>query len=363
MKIAQIAPLYEAVPPRLYGGTERVVAWLAQALVRLGHEVTLFASSDSVAPVRLVGMRRQALRLDAAPLKSELASHLVLLDEVRRRAGEFDVLHFHTDMLHFPLFDDLAGRTLTTVHGRLDIPDLPAVYRRWHAFPLASISDRQRAPLPDAHWHGTVHHGIDPAPLPLQRRPTGGYLAFLGRASPEKGLERAIATATSAGLALRIAAKVDPVDQPYFERCVRPLLQHPLVEFIGEIGDADKAAFLGQACGLLFPVAWPEPFGLVMLEAMACGTPVIGWRRGAVPEVLEDGVSGCIVDDDSQAVAAVRRALRLDRSRVRAAFDRRFTAGAMAQAYVALYRTLPAFARQAGGRGTPATAGASWDGR
>ena len=346
MKIAQIAPLYEAVPPRLYGGTERVVAHLANALVDLGHEVTLFASADTRTRAELAPMRAQALRLDPAPLKSDLASHLHMLGELRQRAHEFDVLHFHVDLLHFPFFEHMAARTLTTLHGRLDIADLPGAYMRWKQYPLVSISRHQRKPLPFANWFATIAHGIDPAPYAFSPEP-GGYLAFLGRISPEKRPDRAIAIATRAGVPLRIAAKVDAADARYFEQEIRPLLDNPLVEFIGEIGDGDKAAFLGGARALLFPIDWPEPFGLVMIEAMACGTPVIGWRCGSVPEVIEHGVSGLIVDDEAQAVEAVHAVGALDRRRVRQAFDLRYSAHAMASAYVAQY------ARLAGGSVLP----------
>ncbi|WP_459618352.1 glycosyltransferase family 4 protein [Bordetella sp. 2513F-2] len=340
MKIAQIAPLYEAVPPRLYGGTERVVAHLTDALVALGHDVTLFASGDTCTRGRLVPVRDQALRLDPAPLKSDVASHLAMLYEVRARAAEFDVLHFHVDLLHFPLFEEMAGRTLTTLHGRLDLKDLPEAYRRWPDYPLVSISESQREPLPSANWIGTVHHGMDPAPYRPPARPRGDYLAFLGRISPEKRPDRAIMIARQAGMPLKIAAKVDAADQAYFRQAIEPLLDDPLVEFIGEIGDHQKSEFLGNARALLFPIDWPEPFGLVMIEAMACGTPVIAWRQGSVPEVLEEGVTGFIVDDIEQAAAAVERAGWLDRRRVRSVFERRFTATAMAGRYLRLYRQL-----------------------
>jgi len=339
MKIAQIAPLYEAVPPRFYGGTERVVAHLANALADLGHEVTLFACADARSRAKVVPMRAQALRLDPAPLKSDLASHLTMLHEVRRRAGEFDVLHFHVDLVHFPFFEDMAERTLTTLHGRLDIADLPEAYMRWNRYPLASISRHQRRPLPFANWLANVPHGIDEAAYAFGQG-TGGYLAFLGRISPEKRPDRAISIARKAGLPLRIAAKVDPADRHYFEQEIRRLLDDPLVDFIGEIGDEDKAAFLGGARALLFPIDWPEPFGLVMIEAMACGTPVIGWRCGSVPEIVEDGVSGVIVESEAQAVAAVHEIDRLDRRLVRQAFDSRFSARAMAKAYLELYARL-----------------------
>jgi glycosyltransferase involved in cell wall biosynthesis len=341
MRIAQVSPLYEAVPPRLYGGTERVVAHLTDALVALGHDVTLFASGDAATAARTVAIRPQALRLDPAPLKSDLAAHLSLLHEVRLRADEFDVLHFHTDLLHFPLFQDIAERTVTTLHGRLDILDLSEAYRRFPQFPLVSISAHQRLPLPQAHWIATVHHGLhDGGPRDASPAPDGGYLAFLGRISPEKRPDRAIAIAKAAGVPLRIAAKVDEADRVYFERDIRPLLDHPLIEFIGEIGDAQKGRFLGQARALLFPIDWPEPFGLVMIEAMACGTPVIAWRFGSVPEIVDDGVSGFIVESLGEAVAAVARVASMDRASVRATFERRFTARTMANRYAQIYGRL-----------------------
>jgi len=336
MKIAQVAPLYESVPPRLYGGTERVVAHLTDALVDLGHEVTLFSSADADTKATLVPVRPQAIRLDPAPLKSDLAAHLTMLNEVRRLKSQFDLIHFHTDMVHFPLFEDIAPRTITTLHGRLDLKDLPEVYRRWPKFPLVSISDSQRLDLPFANWVGTVHHGMPEALYEFSPR-ADGYLAFLGRISPEKGPDRAIAIAKRLGMRLKIAAKVDHADTAYFEAEIRPLLDHPLIEFIGEIGDADKSAFLGGAEALLFPIMWPEPFGLVMIEAMACGTPVVAYRYGSAPEVIDDGVTGFLVDNEDQAVAAVDRAQALDRKLVRRRFDRRFSAVAMARGYLDLY--------------------------
>lgn len=337
MKIAQIAPLYEAVPPRLYGGTERVVAHLAEALVELGHQVTLFAAADAQTSANLVPVRERALRLDPAPLKSDLASHLRLMDEVRARADEFDILHFHVDLLHFPFFEDIAERTLTTLHGRLDLNDLGEVYRRWHRYPLVSISHDQRGPLAFANWCDTIHHGLNSSAYRFHAEGHGGYLAFLGRISPEKRPDRAIAIARRVGLPLKIAAKVDSADRKYFEQDIRPLLDHPLVEFIGEIGDADKSDFLGNARALLFPIDWPEPFGLVMIEAMACGTPVIAWRCGSVPEIVEHGVNGFIVDSEDAAAAAVDQLQQLDRSRVRDVFEQRFSALAMARRYLELY--------------------------
>ena len=340
MKIAQIAPLYESVPPRLYGGTERVVAHLCNALVDLGHDVTLFASAEARTRARQVPVRDQALRLDEAPLKSDLAAHLAMLYEVRRRCRQFDVLHFHVDMLHFPMFEPHAHKTVTTLHGRLDIKDLPQFYARWPQFGLVSISDAQRRPLPGAGWLETVPHGVPPELLRFQARACGGYLAFLGRISPEKRPDLAIRLARAAGVPLKIAAKVDPVDVQYFERAVKPLLDDPLVEFVGEIGDERKQDFLGNAIALLFPIDWPEPFGLAMIEAMACGTPVIAWNRGAVPEVIQTGESGFVVNSETEALEAIARAPGLDRRAVRAAFERSFTATVMANGYLDVYQRL-----------------------
>ena len=339
MKIAQVAPLYEAVPPKLYGGTERVVAHLTDALVELGHDVTLFASADAQTKARLVPVRDQAIRLDPTLLKSDLAAHLSTLSEVRRRAEAFDVIHFHTDMIHFPFFDTMAGKTVTTLHGRLDLKDLASVYQRWPQFPLVSISDDQRRPLPFANWAATVQHGMNASLYAFQPR-SEGYLAFLGRISPEKRPDRAIAIAIASGKPLKIAAKVDAADKAYFEARIEPLLAHPLVEFIGEIGDHEKSAFLGGADALLFPIDWPEPFGLVMIEAMACGAPVIAYACGSVPEVIEDGLTGFIVREDGEAVAAVARLPELDRSVIRARFEQRFSATAMARRYLNLYGQL-----------------------
>jgi glycosyltransferase involved in cell wall biosynthesis len=339
MKIAQVTPLYEAVPPRLYGGTERVVAHLTDALVELGHEVTLFASADAVTKAKLVPVRDQAIRLDPAPLKSDLAAHLSLLSEVRRRADQFDVIHFHTDMIHFPFFDTQARRTVTTLHGRLDLKDLAGVYQRWPQFPLVSISDDQRRPLPFANWAATVQHGVA-AELYAFSPQSQGYLAFLGRISPEKRPDRAIAIAKATGRPLKIAAKVDAADRTYFEEEIEPLLNHPLIEFIGEIGDGEKSTFLGGAEALLFPIDWPEPFGLVMIEAMACGAPVIAYACGSVPEVVEDGLTGFIVRDHAGAVAAVARLPELDRRAIRRRFVERFSATAMASRYIELYGRL-----------------------
>ena len=340
MKIAQISPLYEAVPPKLYGGTERVVAWLCDALVEAGHDVTLFASAEAQTRATLVPVRDQAIRLDPAVLKSDLAAHMSMLHEVRARMHEFDVLHFHVDMIHFPFFEECADRTLTTLHGRLDLKDLPVAYRRWRQFPLASISQDQRTPLRNANWMGTVHHGMPASLCRFNPAPSGDYLAFLGRISPEKRADRAIAIARRVGLPLKIAAKIDPQDKAYYEREIEPLLGHANVEFVGEINDAQKPDFLGNARALLFPIDWPEPFGIVMIEAMACGTPVVAWNCGSVPEVVDEHVTGRIVDNEDDAVMATREVIGYDRAAVRAVFERRFTADVMAQRYVQLYDQL-----------------------
>jgi glycosyltransferase involved in cell wall biosynthesis len=339
MRIAQIAPLIESVPPRLYGGTERIVSYLTEELVGQGHEVTLFASGDSLTTAELVPCSERALRLEPT-VRDPLPYYMVMLDRVRRRAQEFDVLHFHIDYLHFPLFREIAARTLTTQHGRLDLPDLPVAYRAFREFPLVSISDDQRGPCPDWNWLRTVYHGLPRDLYPFSPRPQGGYLAFLGRICPEKRPDQAIEIARRTGLPLKIAAKVDRVDQAYFDAVIRPLLRDPLIEFVGEIGEQDKAAFLGGALALLFPIDWPEPFGLVMIEAMACGTPVIAYRRGSVAEVIEDGWTGFMVDDVAGAVAAVAELERLDRGTIRARFERRFTAQRMATDYVLAYDAL-----------------------
>jgi glycosyltransferase involved in cell wall biosynthesis len=336
LKIAQIAPLIEAVPPRLYGGTERVVSNLADSLVDLGQDVTLFASGDARTRARLVAVRKRAIRLDPAPLKSELAAHLSMLHEVRRRADEFDVLHFHLDLLHFPLLENVARRTLTTLHGRLDYADFPEAYRRWHEYPLVSISFAQRKPLPFANWIATVHHGI-PDDLFTFSPAHRGYLAFVGRISPEKRIDRAIEIAQRAGIPLKIAAKVDPVDAIYFRTEIKPLLGRPGVEYLGEIDDAGKNELLGGALALLFPIDWPEPFGLVMIEAMACGTPTIAWDAGSSREVIDEGVSGLVVRSIEEAIDAVRLADSLRRSGVREMFERRFSATTMSKNYLRLY--------------------------
>jgi glycosyltransferase involved in cell wall biosynthesis len=338
MKIAQIAPLVESVPPPLYGGTERVVSWLTEELVGLGHDVTLFASGDSVTAAELDAVVPRALRL--CGIHNANPCNMILLDHVASRAHEFDVLHFHIDFFHYPLFRRIAGKTLTTLHGRQDLPELPDVYRAFPHMPLVSISNHQRKPVPPVNWMGTVYHGL-PEGLHRPGAGAGGYLAFLGRICPDKGPLEAIEIARRAGMAIKIAAKIDPVDRAYFEGQVRPVLDaSPHVEYIGEITDADKSRFLGDAVALLFPICWPEPFGLVMIEAMACATPVIAYAAGSVPEVIEDGLTGFVVNGVDEAAAAARRAGRLFRPSIRARFEERFSARAMACEYVNIYRRL-----------------------
>jgi glycosyltransferase involved in cell wall biosynthesis len=340
MKIAQIAPLAESVPPKLYGGTERIVSYLTEELVAQGHDVTLFASGDSMTTAKLIPCSDVALRLSPS-VRDHLPYQIVMLEEIRRRAHDFDVLHFHIDLLHFPLIRDFSNRTVTTLHGRLDLPDLEPFYTAFPDIPLVSISDDQRRPMPPVNWVGTVHHGLPAGLLPFTRQPKGNYLAFLGRISPEKRPDRAIRIAASVGMPLKIAAKIDNADKAYWETVIEPMVKsHPNVEFIGEIGESQKGDFLGNAGALLFPVDWPEPFGLVMIEAMACGTPVIAFRCGSVPEVIDNDVSGIIVDSVAEAAESVERALRLDRGTVRKTFERRFSAERMARDYLEIYRNL-----------------------
>jgi len=338
MKIAQVAPLVESVPPLLYGGTERIVSYLTEELVGLGHDVTLFASGDSITSAELVPCCARALRLD--PAVSDINPHVMLLiDEVHERAQEFDLLHFHIDLFHFPLFRSLSARTLTTLHGRQDLADLKPFYCRFGEMPLVSVSKDQRKPLGHANFVATVHHGI-PANLHRPSLAQGSYVAFLGRISPEKRPDRAIRIARAAGIQLKIAAKVDKVDEDYFRNEILPLIDGSDVEFIGEINEREKTKFLGEAAALLFPVDWPEPFGLVMIEAMACGTPVLAFRCGSVPEVVEDGLTGKVVDSEEEAVAALLEILSYDRRAVRRRFEERFTAARMARGYVSAYRKL-----------------------
>jgi glycosyltransferase involved in cell wall biosynthesis len=338
MRIAQIAPLTESVPPKLYGGTERVVAFLTDELVAMGHDVTLFASGDSVTNAKLEAMHPQALRFDTG-LRDAIAPHMLMLEQVASRADEFDVLHCHLDYWPFSLFSRLDTPFLTTLHGRLDLPELKRVYGCFEDVPLVSISDAQRRPLPDANFIATVQHGL-PADLLRPRPVRPGYLAFLGRICPEKCPDRAIEIARRTGIPLKIAAKVDRVDVEYHEKVIRPLIDGRLVEHIGEIGDAEKADFLSGAQALLLPIDWPEPFGLVMIEAMACGTPVIAFNAGSVPEIIEHGVTGFVVSNMAEACEAVTRLPELSRAVIRARFEQRFTAERMAEDYVGLYRRL-----------------------
>ncbi len=337
MKIAQVAPLIEAVPPKLYGGTERVVAYLTDALVELGHEVTLFASGDSGTKAELAPIWPRALRLDPN-VHDYFAPLFMQLETVSRRANEFDVIHCHLDYFAYPMLRLLGIPSVTTLHGRLDLPELPHLYKMFADTPVVSISDSQRVPLPEANYVATIHHGL-PQNL-LQKGPGGKYLAFLGRISPEKAPDAAIRIAARAGMPLKIAAKVDKVDQEYFKTKIEPLLAGADVEFIGEIGEHQKSEFLGNATALLFPIAWREPFGLVMIEAMACGTPVIAFNNGSVPEVLENGLTGFIVESEDEAVTALRSVPDMNRDRIRAEFDKRFTAQHMAQNYLKLYSRL-----------------------
>ena len=338
MRIALVAPLAEAVPPKLYGGTERVVSWLAEELVRQGHKVTLFASGGSQTEADLVVCAPQSLRLAGIP--DHLGSTLAMLREVRRRADGFDIIHFHIDLLPNALFHDFAHKCLTTLHGRLDRPDILPLYEAYPEMPLVSISNAQRLPMPtNTNWLATISHGLPSHVCPFD--PEGGdYLAFLGRISPEKRPDRAIEIAKRAGMPLKIAAKVDVADFTFFKAEIEPLLDHPLIEFIGEINESQKCPFLGKARALLFPIDWPEPFGLVMIEAMSAGTPVIAWRHGSVPEVVTDHVSGVIVDSLEAAVAAVRETATMSRAAVRGEFEARFTVARMARNYVAAYRLL-----------------------
>jgi glycosyltransferase involved in cell wall biosynthesis len=338
MRIAQVAPLFESVPPKRYGGTERVVSYLTEELVRQGHDVTLFASGDSVTAARLIAPCRRSLRLDKDCV-DQLAHQVVLLEKVFRQAGEFDVIHFHVDYTHFPLSRRSPMPHVTTLHGRLDIPDLIPLYLEFPEMPLVSISNAQREPLPWVNWLATVYHGL-PEGLYRFRKERGTYFAFLGRICPEKRVDRAIEIAKQAGMPLKIAAKVDLVDRDYFETAIRPLLRDPLVEYVGEIGEQEKGEFLGNAYALLFPIDWPEPFGLVMIEAMACGTPVIAYREGSVSEVVDEGRTGFIVDTLEEAIQAAERIPELRRADCREVFERRFTVTRMARDYLRVYQSL-----------------------
>lgn len=338
MKIAQVSPLYESVPPRMYGGTERVVSYLTEELVKQGHEVTLFASGDSITSARLVSHIPEALRLNSS-VQDPIAHHIVQMQDVAECAHEFDILHFHTDYLHFPFSAMLNTPSLTTLHGRLDIPDLQYVYKKFRKFPVVSISDAQRKPIPQANWAGTVYHGL-PLDLYRQGNGEGDYVAFIGRISPEKRPDRAIEIAAKAGVKIKMAAKIDKADETYYQTHIRHLMELPHVEFIGEIGEDKKNEFLGKARALLFPIDWPEPFGMVVIEAMACGTPVIAYNNGSVPEIVDAGESGFIVENLDDAVKAVRNIDLLNRNRVREVFEERFSAQVMARNYLKLFEKL-----------------------
>jgi glycosyltransferase involved in cell wall biosynthesis len=338
VRIAQVSPLYESVPPQAYGGTERVVAYLTDELVRLGHEVTLFASGDSTTTAELVPLTPHSLRLDPDSVDT-LAHHVLLVERVAAEADRFDIIHFHIDYLHFPISRRGRYTHVTTLHGRLDIPDLQPLYREYQDMPVVSISDAQRVPVPHANWQATVPHGLPAETFPFGDG-SGGYLAFLGRISPEKRVDRAVEIARRTGMRLRVAAKVDAADRQYFETEIAPLFELPFVDFIGEIDEVGKRAFLGDARALLFPIDWREPFGLVMIEAMSCGTPVVAWRGGSVDEVIRDGVSGFIVEHLDDAVDAVHRIAEVDRRQCRAEFEERFTADRMARDYVEVYEQI-----------------------
>jgi glycosyltransferase involved in cell wall biosynthesis len=339
MRIAQVAPLTEARPPKLYGGTERVVYWLIEELVALGHDVTLFGSGDSCTSAKLEAFWPRALRLDGS-IRDPNALHMAMLEHVRRQANEFDFLHFHLDYYPFSLFYRQPTPFLTTLHGRLDLPEHQPVFNTFSKVPVISISDSQRRPVPQANWVRTIHHGLPEnllTPKPVQP----SYLAVLGRIAPEKGVDRAIRIATRCGIPLKIAAKVDRDDQDYYDELISPLIKaNPLVEYIGEISDREKSDFLSGAIGLLVPIDWPEPFGLVMIEAMACGTPVIAYNRGSVPEIIDPGLTGFVVEDETSAVAVIDRVAALDRAAIRKQFEVRFTARRMALDYLAAYRGL-----------------------
>ncbi|MCW8196438.1 glycosyltransferase [Proteobacteria bacterium 005FR1] len=338
MRVALVSPLFEAVPPKGYGGTERVVAYLADELVKLGHEVTLFASGDSQSRAKLIACRDRAIRLDESPLKSEMAAHLLMLDKVRRRAHEFDLIHFHVELLPCPFFEELAGKTITTTHGRLDFKDLPHFYQRWSDYPLVSISRSQRQALESANWQGTVYHGLPLDHYQLVENPSREYLAFVGRIAPEKRPDIAIEVAKAAGKKLKIAAKVDAAHLEYFYKYVKPLLNG--IEYLGEVPENEKNAFIGNAEALVLPVDWPEPFGMVLIEAMACGTPVVAFRQGAIPEIIEHGITGFVVDSEAEMVQALNQLGQLDRQKIRAEFEKRFSSARMAQDYEGIYRRL-----------------------
>jgi glycosyltransferase involved in cell wall biosynthesis len=338
MRIAQVAPLTEAIPPKLYGGTERVVSWLTEELIQLGHDVTLYASGDSHTSAKLVAPWPRALRLDGT-VRDPNALHMTMLEQVLRHAEEYDFIHFHLDYYPFSLFSRQPTPFVTTLHGRLDLPEHQPMFSTFSHIPVVSISNAQRRPVPNANWVRTIHHGL-PAQSLVPQESSHEYFAFLGRIAPEKRVDRAIRIAQGCGVPLKIAAKVDKADRDYYDESIRPMMNGPGIEYIGEITDGDKASFLSGAKALLVPIDWPEPFGLVMIEAMACGTPVIAYNRGSVPEIVEDGVTGFVVEDEQSAIGAAYRLPELSRAKVRERFEQRFTARRMAQDYLSVYRSL-----------------------
>jgi glycosyltransferase involved in cell wall biosynthesis len=338
MKIAQVSPLYESVPPKFYGGTERIVSYLTEELVKQGHDVTLFATGDSVTSARLISPWCCALRLQE-DCKDQLVHHFKMMEMVMRESSEFDIIHYHIDYLHYSLSRRMETPHITTLHGRLDIPDLVPLYQEFNDIPVVSISDSHRKPLPGNNWISTVYHGL-PGDLYKLKEKTGDYLAFIGRFSPEKGPVRAIELAIKAGIPIKMAAKIEIKDIEYYEQVVKPYLKHPLVEYVGEIGENEKNEFLGNAIGLMFLIDWPEPFGLVMIESMACGTPVIGWRNGSVPEIIDHGTSGFIVSSMEEAEKAVENIQNISRKDVRAVFERRFSAERMTEDYLRVYKSV-----------------------
>lgn len=338
MKIAQVSPLFESVPPKAYGGTERVISYLTEELVKRGHEVTLFASGDSITQAKLISAAPVSIRPKPADL-SWLAFHTIHMDLVSAMAQSFDIIHFHTDYLHFPLAKRLGTPHVTTLHGRQDLPELAPLYRHFPDMPLISISNSQRAPLPHVNWVDTVYHGLPAERYSFSPTP-GDYFAFIGRVSQEKRLDRAIEIAERCGVPLVVAAKIDKADESYFNECIKPLFRKPCVTYVGEANEKEKRELLEHARALLFPIDWPEPFGLVMIEAFSCGTPVIAYRNGSIPEIMEDGVTGFVVSDQEEAVRAAMRIDEIDRWACRDVFERRFTAAHMAENYLRVYRQL-----------------------